>query len=323
VIARRAALTVALFAVFAAACGEAATSPAGTPEPQPTGGPDPTTFAAQVASTDLVVDVAERVQIGIFSSTQDEGVRLLTAGSIEVAFRPFEDVDGAPIERSATYVPAPGTEGTADGVPLLTTPDVGRGVYEADDVTFERAGIWQADVTFTVEGSPYGLSTQFQVHEEARIPAPGDRALRTENLTLDTATDAAALDSRAAHDGEVPDPDLHRWTIAEAIEARRPSLVLFSTPVFCQSQFCGPTVEALEAIADDRPDDAVYIHVEIWEDHAASRLNAAAAEWLLRDGDLSEPWLYLIDARGRIVDRWGPLFDPDDVRAALDGVATK
>ena len=46
-------------------------------------------------------------------------------------------------------------------------------------------------------------------------------------------------------------------------------------------------------------------------------MNRAAADWLLRDDDLTEPWLFLIGADGTIVDRWGPLFDPAQVRDAL------
>jgi hypothetical protein len=85
--------------------------------------------------------------------------------------------------------------------------------------------------------------------------------------------------------------------------------------------FCGPTVEAQEELAREYGDDVEFIHVEIWRDYEQSSVNRAAADWLLRDGDLKEPWLFLIDADGTIVGRWGPLFDLEDVRASLDEVA--
>ena len=50
-------------------------------------------------------------------------------------------------------------------------------------------------------------------------------------------------------------------------------------------------------------------------------MNKAAGQWLLRDGDITEPWLFLIGPDGTIVDRWGPLFDPREVRAQLVEVA--
>ena len=48
-------------------------------------------------------------------------------------------------------------------------------------------------------------------------------------------------------------------------------------------------------------------------------MNKAAADWVCCDatGNLTEPWLFLIGADGVIIDRWGPLFDPDAVAGEL------
>jgi len=81
-----------------------------------------------------------------------------------------------------------------------------------------------------------------------------------------------------------------------------------------------PERAALQRMAADGPSDVAYIHIEIWNDHDASAINKAAADWLLRNGDITEPWLYLIDGHGTIVDRWGPLFDPSQVRAEMDAM---
>jgi hypothetical protein len=94
------------------------------------------------------------------------------------------------------------------------------------------------------------------------------------------------------------------------------------------SRFCGPEVEELQRLADEYPDRAVYIHVEIWRRYdppEIQEVNRAAADWLLRkrsDGtpEMTEPWLYLIGSDGVIVDRWGSLFDPDEVAAALEAL---
>ena len=97
----------------------------------------------------------------------------------------------------------------------------------------------------------------------------------------------------------------------------------FATPVYCTSNFCGPTVEAQEAARRRvRPDVAEFIHVEIWRKKTTTKgvVNEAAADWLLREGNLTEPWLFLIDGDGTIVERWGPLFDLDDVRASLEAL---
>ena len=86
-------------------------------------------------------------------------------------------------------------------------------------------------------------------------------------------------------------------TIADAIDQGRPALVLFGTPAYCTSRFCGPEVTELQRLAADHPDRAVYIHVETWKDYHAQpqAINEGAADWLYRPNTqlgMTEPWLY-------------------------------
>jgi hypothetical protein len=134
---------------------------------------------------------------------------------------------------------------------------------------------------------------------------------------------AAAIDSRATSDGgTIPDPELHTWTIAEAIAKHVPAVVIFSTPVFCVSRFCGPVTDEVEQLAKRFSDRAVFIHVEIWRDYQKQVINQAAADWLYRNNDLTEPWLYEIGADGKIVDRWAVLFREDQVASWLESLPT-
>lgn len=315
------------FALLTAACtGDDGAEPAATSSAtEPTGGAA-ASLSAQVASSDIAADSPETVQVGVFSSTEEAGVRLLSFGEIDIAFSYLgSDGSQAPLEGPATtaeFVAAPGNDpGDGDG-PTLTNPSDVAGVYVTPDVTFPEPGIWNATVTASIDGgAPATLDAAFTVYPEHRIPAPGDAALATKNLTMDSkGVPAVAIDSRAQDGADVPDPELHSTTIADALRHGRPVLVQFATPVYCQSQFCGPTVEAQEVLADEYRGDAEFIHVEIWRDYEESTVNRAAADWLLRDGDLTEPWMFLIDADGTIVERWGPLFDLDDVRASLDAL---
>ena len=73
--------------------------------------------------------------------------------------------------------------------------------------------------------------------------------LRTETLTMDSKVRKGAIDSMADGSGEIPDPELHEWSIADAIDQGRPALVLFGTPAYCESQFCGPEVTELQRLA--------------------------------------------------------------------------
>lgn len=315
---------VALMTLLAACSGDGGgTDPTGPSSPS---GAAPPTLAAQVASTDLYANAAQRVQVGVFSSTQD-GTQLLTFGQVQFAFSYLgADGSGQPVAgpvATASYVPAPGTP-KGSGSPALSDPADARGVYEADDVELDRAGVWVVEVTAEVPGSgPQRLQAAFTVAEEPNLLIPGDDALRTRNLTMDS-EDAPpqAIDSRAQDGNPVPDPELHRFTIARAIAERRPALVLFATPLYCTSQFCGPSVDGLEQLSQAYPDRAVYIHVEIWRDYQESVINRAAADWLWPDRtkDLTEPWLYLIGSNGKVMDRWSPLFDPDEVAAELEAL---
>src|SRR5205085_308009 len=101
--------------------------------------------------------------------------------------------------------------------------------------SFDRAGTWQVELSAPVGGRTQRATAAFTVAARHAIAAPGDLALATQNLTV-ASVDApkVAVDSRAAN-GAIPDPELHRTTIAAALAAHRPVVVVFSTPVYCVS----------------------------------------------------------------------------------------
>jgi hypothetical protein len=70
------------------------------------------------------------------------------------------------------------------------------------------------------------------------------------------------------------------------------------------SRFCGPVTDVIQELAAEYGDRAAFIHVEIWRDFEENVVNEAAADWLLREGDLQEPWVFLIGSNGRVVARW-------------------
>jgi hypothetical protein len=75
--------------------------------------------------------------------------------------------------------------------------------------------------------------------------------------------------------------------------------------------------DGVQSLAGTYANRAVFIHIEIWRNFQKSVVNKAAADWLYRNGDLVEPWLYVIGADGIIKDRWGPLFDMNAVAKEL------
>jgi hypothetical protein len=320
--ARRIVLAVLTFVLAAGCTGKGTTPP-------PASGANSDTFAAELASTDLVSGSPQYLEVGLFHSDQQSGVQLVTFGQVTIQLAYQADPSSSPQpgpQVTATYLPAPGTLSDGSG-PSLSDPGTARGVYLAPAVTFDRAGLWSASVSADVQavGAVTAPVTTFYVAEKHALPAPGDRVsgkLDVENHVMgEKGVPPAAIDSRALDGTPIPDPELHRWTIRAAIAQHRPILAVFATPTYCISQFCGPTTDAVSTLAKQYADRAVFIHIEIYRSYDTQKqkgvINQAAADWLYRDNDLTEPWLYLIGADGVIQHRWGPLFDVDEVARDL------
>lgn len=277
---------------------------------------------AQVASYDLAAGEETRFIVGLLTPDQ----LLISYGTVDMEFfflgaNREETSEGRaqPGPRAAgRFLPIPveGPPRPRPG-PVALPASKGRGVYAAH-VRFDKAGIWGVRVTADLrDGDTVSADATFVVSQEHRVPAPGDEALRTQNLTLDSDAPDAAIDSRAAGSAKVPDPGLHRDTIASSIEEGKPAVVTFSTPVYCVSRFCGPITDMIEKLSRRFSHKADFIHVEIWRDYQKQELNAAAAEWLLRDQNLQEPWVFLIDGNGRIIERWDNVATEAEVTSAL------
>lgn len=184
---------------------------------------------------------------------------------------------------------------------------------------FGGPGDWVVEVAARVQG--VGIvqgSARFQVSEAPRIPGIGEMAPLTDNPVIgDPAVDPVAIDSRAHGGRDIPDPELHHVSIADAIADRQITLVVFSTPVYCVSRFCGPVADMIDDLAKRYRGEADFIHVEVWKDFQANIANDAANRWLNRDGTLTEPWLFMIGRDGRIEARGDNLFTEDEVASAL------
>ena len=297
---------VALTIAFAACTGGGSSIPTPTAR---TG-----SLAASVASSDLYAGTPQRFLLGMLHQDA-QGVKFLTGGELPFAFS-YLGADGGASpepgpEATGSYIPAPGTPDAGNTEPTLTAPSEGRGVYQAEDVTFDRAGIWRV----TTEADGETLTADFGVTDEPQLPAPGEPAPASENLTVDrTDVDPSSIDSRALQGAAVPDPELHSTTVAAALDTHSPILLVLATPTYCTSQLCGPDVEVVERLAANYVDRATFIHIEVWE-HYPDTISDAAKDWL--EPVETEPWMWLIGSDGTIVDRWGPVWSVDEVEGML------
>jgi hypothetical protein len=304
---RRVALAVAALLVLAA-CGGSGTKKA-----------DPNDLAVAVASYDLASGADTRFIVGLVTVDQ----RLIGYGTVDLRFSYVGTGQGAkpappgPVVK-ASYLPIYGSviPSPPPASPQIVHESDTRGVYGAQ-TRFDKPGFYEVEASAVVDGKTRTGKGAFEVKATHAIPAPGDQALATDNLTL-ASTDApkAAIDSRAGS-GDIPDPDLHRTTIAAALAAHHPIVAVFATPVYCTSRFCGPITDLVNDLAHQYADRADFVHVEIWRDFQAQTLNKAAADWLYRDNDLNEPWVFVIGADGKITARFDNVVTRDELEPLI------
>jgi hypothetical protein len=296
----------------------ASCSTAGDGEGAPENGARGQGLVVQPANYELLSGRENRFIAGLL--TEDN--LFVSGGTVGMRFSLLgeEGADPEPLDEAAgTFLHIDEGHGPPPERPTVGPASIGRGVYAADPVVFEIDGTWQVEVEADLGGGDVRTATAaFQVLAEPLVPAPGQEAPRTENLTIGSkGAPAVAIDSRAETAGGIPDPELHETTIAAAIEAGRPVLAVFATPVYCVSRFCGPITDMVAGLANKYSDRAAFVHVEIWRDFQNQVVNKAAAEWVLRDDDLTEPWIILIGADGRIVARWDNVATQQEIEPLL------
>ena len=150
------------------------------------------------------------------------------------------------------------------------------------------------------EGGPDKVQALGNVVVDAERPEPnvGDPAPPSQTPTLaSVGGDASEITTRVP-----PDEILLRHSVADSLAANVPFVVTFSTPKFCSSRTCGPTVDVVEEVAKRFEGEPVhFIHVEVYEDNdPAKGFNRWMQEWKLQ----TEPWTFLVGADGKIVERY-------------------
>jgi hypothetical protein len=149
------------------------------------------------------------------------------------------------------------------------------------------------------------------VSNEDAPPDVGDPAIASKTPTLaSTGGDASKLTTRTA-----PDESLLRYSVADSLQARAPFVVTFATPKFCASRTCGPVVDVVEEVQRRLDDDRVrFIHVEVYEGNDPTKgYNQWMREWNLP----TEPWTFLVNDRGTIVDRFEGTVSVNELEAAV------
>jgi hypothetical protein len=238
---------------------------------------------------------------------------LVVAGDGQVIQRPRARVWLAP---SRSAAPIQETEARLEPVGAEDSEAVAgdvRYLFVAN-VKVPRAGTWWY-VAEPVGGYRIQALGQLQVRPKAFSPAIGTKAPASDTPTLaSTGGDLATLSTATD-----PEPKLYERSVAQALAAKEPFVVAFATPKFCQSRACGPVVDVVDDMRKEfAPRGVRFIHVEVFEGNDPTKgVNRWMKEWNLQ----TEPWVFVVDADGKIVSKFEGSASADELRAAIEPVA--
>jgi hypothetical protein len=265
-----------------------------------------------VVSSDLAIGPS-RFTLGLIDQSDSSQVtgadlhmRFFTLDGSEATLQFEAQPDAVRITRTYTHTHDDGT---------VETHEAGEtGVYVAQ-VDFPAAGNWAVEVSGTVEGREIEpVRPTFTVLEKSATPGIGEPAPRSVQPILSDVSDISEIDTT-----EVPIPEMHDKTIAEAVTSGRPTVIAFATPAFCVSQVCGPTKEIVDDVYGTYGDRANFVHVEPYDIERARDGEGLflqpfiADEWHLP----GEPWVFVVDAQGNIAAKFEGIMSREELLAAL------
>lgn len=185
--------------------------------------------------------------------------------------------------------------------------DSAHSIYVAD-VPFKREGEYSVlGVTKLDQRVVGGNPVRVKVRRPTTPPSVGEAVPRVHTPTRADVADLSEIDTRE------PPSSMHEHDLADVL-GRRPVMLLFATPGLCRSRVCGPVVDVLEQVKGENSDAAAFIHMEVWNENDRAR---GERPQVREYGLPSEPWLFAIDARGRVAERIEGAFSPEEAEAAL------
>ena len=208
---------------------------------------------------------------------------------------------------------APLLEIEADATPVHS-PD-GLATIFTHERQFDRAGEWGVEVQASFpDGTTAVKRIGFEVLADSPTLKPGQLAPAPLTPTsAEVSNDLSRITSALT-----PNPAFYRLSLSQALSSGKPTVLLFATPAFCQTRFCGPAYEQASELESRFGESFNFIHVEVY----TGLPNPAANNWevapaMAAYGLTTEPWLYLIDAGGKIVYRVEGVFSTAEVERHL------
>jgi hypothetical protein len=204
-----------------------------------------------------------------------------------------------------------GTEPAFRALTTANDPDAASVVY-VTDLDFTGEGEWQIAALIR-EGDELTatLLPSAVVGEFTKVPRVGEKAPLIHTPTAsDVGGNLEEITTR------VP-PDTQNQVDYADVLGKKPIVLLFATPQFCQSRVCGPVVDVAEQVKETNG-EAEFIHMEIYNDNDPGKDVRPQVEAFHLP---SEPWLFVINRDGTIQTAVEGAFGTQLLTRAVEGVA--
>jgi len=188
-------------------------------------------------------------------------------------------------------------------------PDSAKFVY-VTTVRFPRAGKYNVLGAVDVDGKlePTGVGLKVSAHDS--IPTVGQKPPAISTPTVaSVGGNVASIDTRAPHD------DMHDVNFKDVV-GKKPVVLLFATPLLCQSRVCGPVTDIAEEVKHTMPEakGVAFIHMEVYNHNDANK----GYRPQLRAFHLqTEPWAFVLDKSGKISTRFEGAFSAAELESAI------
>ena len=314
---RRLSPMLVLLAALLAGCGQAATAPSASQPTAATGAEQGGNVVPVFAFSEAVAG-KNRIAIGLVRNNTP-----LNDPTAKVHLRFFNLDDANPqikFETDAAYYGA--------GLPAA---------FYVAYPTFDKPGNWGVEIRTQLSGQaePSVSKQRLEVKDSSNIPIVGQPAVATKTLTVKDVPDTAQLSS-----GTQIDPAMYQVSLDQALQNGKPTALLFATPAFCKTATCGPSLDVMQGLQKQYGDKVNFIHSEVYkfpfdqsvqlqqdatqkakqENRAptpaelSAGLSGAMIAWKLD----SEPWLFLIDAKGTVAGRYEGGITKEELGPALE-----
>ena len=327
---RRCSAALAALALLLAGCGSTYSGISSHPAPSASDFPKPTGTLEDVyeqsdGESPLVVLPTGKV----FDRGSDRfGFGVFTAGrkqitDAEVALYFAHGAKGKAIGPFPARVESLATQPAFIAQTTGRDPLAAKVVYVTDRAPFHRLGEWRVLAMVREDGKlkatllPSAVVGHFPRAEKGfpqstvNPPDVGERAPDVHTPTpADVGGDLAKIDTR------IPPDDMHEDL--HSVLGRKPVVLVFATPQFCQSRVCGPVVDEEEQVKQKFDKRVSFIHMEIYNDNEPSKgVRPQVRAYRLP----SEPWTFVIDRHGIVRARFEGALSVREMEAAAEKVA--